>query len=196
RSLMGYLKNCGSLQFQGLHVYDGHLRDPDFDRRNAQIENDFAGVQEYFESIRASFPKAKLISGGTPSFTSHRLKPDRITSPGTCVLWDWGYGEKLSEQPFKHAALLVTRIISKPTECVITLDLGHKAVDPANLLDKSVRVLYTSDQQVHSQRKRHEDLRSKGWDPWKLGDALYGIPYPVCTTVNIHDEASLMVKGK
>src|SRR5690606_30949050 len=103
-NLMGYLKNCSALYFQGLHVYDGHLRDSDFDLRHQKIESAFAEVQGYFDSIRALYPKAKLISGGTPSLTSHLLNGDRIASPGTCVLWDWGYGEKLVEQEFRPAA--------------------------------------------------------------------------------------------
>jgi len=195
-NLMGYLKNCGSLHFQGLHVYDGHLRDPDFDRRNTQIESAFAQVQDYFDAIRPNFPKAKLISGGTPSFTSHSLKEDRITSPGTCVLWDWGYAEKLTEQKFKQAALLITRIISKPTEGIITVDLGHKAVAPENPLDKRVKFLNITDYELLSQSEEHGVLAVKDWDQWKVGDVLYGIPYHICPTVNLHDEASLIVKGQ
>lgn len=195
-NLMGYLKNCGALQFQGLHVYDGHLREPDFERRKEQIEKAFAQVQAYFDGIKASFPKAKLISGGTPSFTSHRLNRDRITSPGTCVLWDWGYGEKLIEQDFKPAALLVTRIISKPTEGIITLDLGHKAVAPENPIDKRVKFLNLSDYELLSQSEEHGVVRVKDWDQWKVGDVLYGIPYHICPTVNLHDEVSLIVNGK
>src|SRR5690606_11508361 len=72
-NLMGYLKNCGSLEFQGLHVYDGHIREQDFDKRSSSIESAFGQVQAYFDMIKAHFPKAKLISGGTPSFTTHRL---------------------------------------------------------------------------------------------------------------------------
>lgn len=194
-NLMGYLKNCSALNFKGLHVYDGHLRDSDFSLRNQKIETAFAEVQAYFDSIRPIYPKAKLISGGTPSFTSHLLREDRVSSPGTCVLWDWGYGEKLLEQDFRPAALLLTRVISKPTEGLITVDLGHKALAAENPIDKRVKFLNLEDYELLSQSEEHGVIRVKDWDTWKVGDVLYGIPYHICPTINLHDEVSLIENG-
>lgn len=194
--LIAYLKICKSLVFNGLHVYDGHLRDTEFTFRKEKIEQGIKDVEIYFEALRIDYPSAELICGGTPSFTSHLLQEKRITSPGTCVLWDWGYDEKLTEQSFKHAALLITRIISKPTNGIITVDLGHKSVAAENPIDKRVKFLNLEDYELLSQSEEHGVIRIKNWDKYKIGDVLYGIPYHICPTINLHDEVSVIENGK
>lgn len=193
--LMDYLKICKVLVFKGLHAYDGHLRDSEFEVRNQNIEKGIQDVEVYFEALKESYPQAELICGGTPSFTSHLQKEKRITSPGTCVLWDWGYGEKLTEQHFKYAALLVTRIISKPTEGIITVDLGHKSVAPENPIDKRVKFLNLEEYELLSQSEEHGVIQVKDWDKYKVGDVLYGVPYHICPTINLHDEVSVIENG-
>lgn len=193
--LMDYLKICKSLSLKGLHAYDGHLRDPDFTVRKEKIQRGIKDVETYFEALKIDFPKAELICGGTPSFTSHALQEKRITSPGTCVLWDWGYGEKLTEQNFKHAALLVTRIISKPTEGIITVDLGHKSVAAENPIDKRVKFLNLEEYELLSQSEEHGVIKVNDWNSWNVGDVIYGIPYHICPTINLHDEVSVIGNG-
>ncbi|MER3375539.1 MAG: D-TA family PLP-dependent enzyme [Allomuricauda sp.] len=193
--LMAYLKICKSLVFKGLHAYDGHLRDPDFTVRNQKIEKGVKDVEIYFEALRDDYPQAELICGGTPSFTSHLRKEKRITSPGTCVLWDWGYSEKLTEQNFKYAALLVTRIISKPTEGIITVDLGHKSVAAENPIDKRVKFLNLDNYELLSQSEEHGVIKVKDWDKYNVGDVFYGVPYHICPTINLHDEVSVIENG-
>ncbi len=193
--LMNHLKTCKGLHFQGFHVYDGHLRDPEFVQRREKIEHDLEQVTSYFKKLKKQYPEAKMICGGTPSFTSHLLEENRITSPGTCVLWDWGYGEKLTEQSFKYAALVVTRVISKPTEGIITVDMGHKSVSAENPIDKRIKFLNITNYELLSQSEEHGVIRVNDWDNWKVGDVLYGVPYHICPTINLHDEVSLIENG-
>lgn len=190
--LIDYLKICKSLKFKGLHAYDGHLRDSDFETRNQKIEQGVMDVVVYFDALRIDHPQAQLICGGTPSFTSHLLQENRITSPGTCVLWDWGYGEKLTEQHFKHAAILVTRVISKPKEGIITVDLGHKSVASENPIDKRVKFLNLNDYELLSQSEEHGVIKVKDWENHKVGDVLYGVPYHICPTINLHDDVAVI----
>lgn len=194
--LMAFLNACSALHFKGFHVYDGHLRDTDFEERNQKIEKGLDEVTAYFKAVQEKYPDSQMICGGTPSFTSHLIEDSRITSPGTCVLWDWGYNEKLTEQNFKHAALLITRIISKPTEGIITVDLGHKSVAAENPIDKRVKFLNLEDYELLSQSEEHGVIRVKDWDKHKVGDVLYGIPYHICPTINLHDEVSVIENGK
>lgn len=194
--LMNYLETSKGLYFQGLHVYDGHLRDPEFAKRNEKIEHDLEKVTGYFNKVKNHYPEAKMICGGTPSFTSHLLEENRITSPGTCVLWDWGYGEKLTEQSFRYAALVITRVISKPTEGIITVDMGHKSVSAENPIDKRIKFLNLDNYELLSQSEEHGVIRVSDWDHWKVGDVLYGVPYHICPTINLHDEVSVIEDGK
>ncbi len=194
--LLQYLDTCNGLHFDGFHVYDGHLRDSEFSQRNEKIEHDLEQVTGYFNNIKNQYPEAKMICGGTPSFTSHLLEENRITSPGTCVLWDWGYGEKLTEQSFRYAALVVTRVISKPTEGIITVDMGHKSVSAENRIDKRIKFLNINNYELLSQSEEHGVIRVSDWDHWKVGDVLYGVPYHICPTINLHDEVSVIENGE
>ncbi|MCL6267513.1 D-TA family PLP-dependent enzyme [Flagellimonas myxillae] len=196
KQLVQTITNCGSLHFMGLHVYDGHLRDVDFLVRNRKIEDGLVDITLFFETLKNENPDLKMVCGGTPSFTSHLLNQNRITSPGTCVLWDWGYSEKLQEQDFKFAALVVTRIISKPTEGIITVDMGHKSVAPENPVDKRIKFLNLEQYELLSQSEEHGVIKVQHWDELQIGDVLYGVPYHICPTINLHDEVSVIEEGQ
>lgn len=180
------LKNIDLL---GLHVYDGHLRDTDFGIRKQKIDSGFGTVGELVEQIiNVGLPKPQIIAGGTPAFTTHALRESVYCSPGTCVLWDWGYGDVLTEQPFEYAALVLTRIISKPAQGVVAIDMGHKAIAAENPIDKRIRFLNLTDYELVSQSEEHGVLKVKNWESLKVGDVLYGVPYHICPTVNLYEE--------
>lgn len=196
KELVSFLDTCNGLRFMGFHVYDGHLRDSDFDVRNQKIEKGLEAVNTYFDTFKREHPNIQMVCGGTPSFTSHLKQENRITSPGTCVLWDWGYGEKLTEQKFKYAALVVARVISKPAKDIVTVDLGHKSVAAENPIDKRVRFLNLENYELLSQSEEHGVLKVKDWENMKVGDVLYGVPYHICPTINLHDEVSVIENGR
>jgi len=174
---------------EGLHIYDGNLRQPDFAERRQAVENAFAPVAHLLQQLRAAgVPDPMVICGGTPSFTSHALRNQVYCSPGTCLISDWGYGESLSEQSFQWAGLLITRVISKPRPGYVTTDLGHKAVAAENPLDRRVKFLNLSDYELVSQSEEHLVLSVRYWDSVKIGDILYGVPYHICPTVNLYQE--------
>ena len=60
--------------------------------------------------------------------TRRSTSPASSCSPGTCVLHDAGYAAKFPDLPFTPAALLLTRVVSRPRPGRLCLDLGHKAV--------------------------------------------------------------------
>ena len=185
-----YISKLSNINLCGLHVYDGHLRDSDFEERKSKINDGFQSVASLTVAIEASgLPKPKVIAGGTPAFTSHALRESIFCSPGTCVLWDWGYGDALTEQPFEYAAVVLTRVISKPTQGIVSIDLGHKAIASENPIDKRVRFLNLADCELLSQSEEHGVLKVSNWESIKVGDVLYGVPYHVCPTVNLYEEA-------
>ncbi len=190
--LIAEIPRYSSLTFKGLHVYDGHIRQPDFEIRKDTVEAGFKDIHTLFSELKNQFPELKLICGGTPTFTAHLSEDDRICSPGTCVLWDWGYGEKLKEQDFKYAALLITRVISKPTEGIVTIDLGHKSVAAENPIHQRVKFLNLEGYELLLQSEEHGVLRVQHWNNLKVGDILFGVPYHICPTVNLYDEVSVI----
>ena len=61
-------------------------------------------------------PVPRVVVGGTPTLPCHatRDEPDLELSPGTVVFWDAGYTAGLPDMDFLSAALVLTRVVSKP----------------------------------------------------------------------------------
>ncbi len=203
-ALYHLLTTLPHLSVQGLHVYDGHIRDTDIDRRAERIHSEFAHIHPLLKSIeQAGLPTPIVIAGGTPAFPVHCHNaghiPNLFFSPGTAIFWDWGYGDRLTEQEYRHAAVVLGRVISKPAEHVVTLDIGHKAIASENPLDKRMRLLnWISAGIAHtliSQSEEHGVVRveqSSDWEAIQVGDVVYALPYHVCPTVNLYDEAYIV----
>ena len=178
-----------SLKPGGLHAYDGHIYDSDVEKRAAACDAAFAPVEVLRRKLeRENLPVPRIIAGGTPTFAMHVRRESVECSPGTCVLWDAGYARKLPDLEFLPAAVLFTRVVSKPTATRLCLDLGHKAV--ASEMPHPRVVLFDlndSTPVVHSEE--HLVIETPQADSFSVGDCLYGIPWHVCPTVALHGEA-------
>jgi 3-hydroxy-D-aspartate aldolase len=173
----------------GLHVYDGHLGDSNPAERARQCEASFAPVQALWDQLRKEeLPVPAVVAGGTPTFPMHARRPDVELSPGTCVFWDAGYAQKLPDLDFLHAALLLTRIISKPARDRLCLDLGHKAV-AAEMPPPRVLFPELPDARPVLHSEEHLVVETSQADRFQVGDCLYGIPWHICPTVALHGEA-------
>jgi len=190
------LDKLQNIDCKGLHIYDGHIRDENFELRKQKVEKSFIPIRRVVEKIISSgFPAPKIIAGGTPTFTVHALNKEIFCSPGTCLLWDYGYDSILHEQPFEFASVLLTRVISKPTPGLITTDLGHKSVAAENPIFNRIFFLNLSDYNVRSQSEEHLVVEVKDAENIHVGDVLYGIPYHVCPTVALYDEVNVIENG-
>ncbi len=184
-----------NIKLEGLHVYDGHIREADFAERKAHSDADFEPVQKIRDSlIEAGYPTPMIIAGGSPTFTVHAQREGVFCSPGTCLLWDWGYGDRFLDQPFQHAAVLATRVISKPAKNIVTVDLGHKAVASENPIERRFRFLNLNQNEILSQSEEHGVVKVADWESIQLGDLLYALPYHICPTVALHEYAIVIEK--
>lgn len=193
KELLDFYKNFQTLfniKLHGLHVYDGHIGDTDVITREKHISGDYKTVQEFLNKIEAGgLSKPMIVAGGTPTFEFHGKDENVFCSPGTPVLWDCGYGDKLLEQKFEYAALVLTRVISKPSQGLITVDMGHKAIAAENNIHKRLQFLNLDNYELLSQSEEHSVVKVNNWNNIKVGDVLYAVPYHVCPTVNLYDEA-------
>jgi D-threonine aldolase len=180
----------------GLHVYDGHVREADLAERVAHADRDFTAVDELRRKLGdGGLPVPRIVAGGTPTFPVHARRADLEYSPGTCVFWDIGYATKFPDLHFLHAALLLTRVVSKPTADRLCLDLGYKAVSPDNPQSRvSLLELPDAEPVVHSEE--HLTIQTSRAGDFKVGDCLYGVPYHVCPTVALHREAVVVAGGR
>lgn len=180
----------------GLHAYDGHNHEADAQKRRQIWENDFVPVLEMRRRlIDAGLPVPTLVAGGSPTFPYHAEQTDRECSPGTTVLWDFGYGDRHPELPFLPAAVLLTRVISKPGPNRLCLDLGHKAVAAENPHPR-VRLIEIPDAVAVSQSEEHLVVETPCADQFPVGSVLHGIPRHVCPTVALYNEATVVRGGR
>ncbi|MEN3941645.1 D-TA family PLP-dependent enzyme [Prosthecobacter sp. SYSU 5D2] len=193
--LVHVIKDTPRLMFRGLHAYDGHIHDADLETRRARCETAYAPVLEFRQRLKGEgVIVQELVAGGSPTFGVHASLPDRTLSPGTTVLWDFGYGEKHPDLPFLPAAVLLARVISKPATDRLTLDLGHKSVAPENPHPR-VRFEELPEAEVVMQSEEHLVLQTDRAHEFEIGQALHGIPRHVCPTVSMHGEAVIIEGG-
>lgn len=178
----------------GLHVYDGHIRLSDFDLRKQESDEAFEKVTRFLTQLHhLHLPVPEVVAGGTPTFPVHAQRPDVTLSPGTYVFWDAGYQEILPDLPFLPAAVLLTRVISKPQSQTICLDLGHKAVaaeKPHPRMD--LLGVQASGFPIHSEE--HLVVESPDAPHLSVGDVLYAIPRHICPTVALHQRVYVVDK--
>lgn len=191
-----YVTDKGNITVKGLHIYDGHITDADFAEREKRVSEGMILLDKFIRRAEDKLGNLELVCGGSPAFTAHVRAENRILSPGTGVFWDWGYGDKFREQHFRPAAFVLTRVISKPTAGIITVDMGHKAVSAENPVDFRIRFPEHPDLKLKSQSEEHSVLETGRWNDYKVGDILLGIPYHVCPTVNLYDQAYVFNNGK
>lgn len=183
------------LQAMGLHAYDGHLRNPDVEQRRNDCDLAFASVERLAEEIVAKgLPKPLIVAGGSPTFPFHAQRKGVIASPGTTLLWDAGYGALFPEMDFLPAAVLMTRILSKPKTGVYCFDLGHKSIAPEMPFPR-VRFLTLEHSKQIGQSEEHLVVQYDDLKLPEIGEEHYAIPQHICPTVAKYEELQVVESG-
>ncbi len=192
-NLAKLITDTPGVRFAGLHVYDGQFGGLTPEARRAGADEAFAPVKTMVDALTADGVLVpNIVAGGTPTFPAHAARAGVDLSPGTYSLWDMGYSTSCPDQPFLCAAVLLTRVISKPGPNRLCLDLGHKAVASENPLDKRVRFLNAPEATFAGQNEEHLVIELPEGHGLDVGDLLYGVPWHVCPTVALHQEAHVI----
>lgn len=180
----------------GFHVYDGQFRQKDLAERTAASDAVVAPVQRMRQELEAEgLSVPRVVAGGTPTFPVHAARPDVECSPGTCIYWDASYADKFPDLDFLHAAVLLTRVISKPGGNRVCLDLGYKAVSADNPDPRAV-FLDLPDAKALIHNEEHLTIETSRAETLAVGDVLYAIPFHVCPTVALHEYAHVVREGR
>ena len=181
---------------EGLHVYDGHIHEPDFSIRQKICNDAFDQVRSFVDELEGDgITPVKIVAGGTPTFPMHAVRKGVESSPGTLLLWDWGYSNSFTDLDFLHAAVLLMRIVSKPAKEMLCLDLGHKAV-ASEMPQPRVKILGMKNYTITNHNEEHMVIHTSEADNYKTGDALYGIPWHICPTVDRYDIVTIIRNNK
>jgi D-serine deaminase-like pyridoxal phosphate-dependent protein len=187
------------LRAGGLHVYDGHNHQESFVERQKAVQTQMQPVLKLRETLRQKgLPLPRFVAGGTPTFPIHaRLDlPELECSPGTMILHDHGYGSRFPDLVgFTPAALLLTRVVSRPTPTRLTLDLGYKAVSSDPPAGKRCLLLDVPDYHAMTQNEEHLVIETPAAERYRPGDEIFAVPTHICPTVALHQSAYVIENG-
>ena len=183
----------------GMHCYDGHRHENSRTDRDAAVRP----VDQELKSIKtvlteAGFDCSVLVFGGTPSFPCHAEMTDEFLSPGTCIVQDAGYQAAYPDLDFIPGAAVLTRVVSRPSECTFTLDMGVKAVasDPSGergvIVGMEYVVTVIQNEEHWVVRVPDEHIR----DIPPIGSELFVIPTHVCPTSALYPRVPAVEDGK
>ncbi len=191
--LLERIADLPGLRFAGLHAYDGHNHSKDAQERQVCAREAMGCL---VAALNGLGPVERLVVSGSPGslhcleelLVRHRLALTVEASPGTFIYWDTKY-DGLTPGRFRLAALLLARVMDRPTEDRITLNLGHKrcAVDQGPPTRFSVAGL-----EAVKISEEHMVLSHDGESAFAIGDSLLIAPQHVCPTINQWDRFTLV----
>lgn len=183
----------------GLQTYDGHNHQESRAGREAVVREWMTPVLQLRRSLEArSLAVPRIIAGGTPNFPVLAALdiPGLECSPGTFVLHDDGYGSKFPDiEGVQPAAVLLTRVVSRPTPTRVTLDLGTKSVASDPPLPKRAKLLDFPPYELAGHNEEHLIVETKEADRYRPGDLVYALPGHICPTVALHRDLLVAENG-
>jgi D-serine deaminase-like pyridoxal phosphate-dependent protein len=178
-----------SHHFRGWHVYDGHIHHGDPAERQRAMEAAFAPVEELV--TRTGTQGNERVCGGSITFPLHAAYPQRTLSPGTSPLWDYGYSSHFPDLKFSIAAVLISRVVSKPGTDLLCLDCGYKAV-AAEMEAAPLHFPQIPDANILNHSEEHLVLQSPSADAYTIGQMVYSFPHHICPTVALHESVGVV----
>jgi D-threonine aldolase len=175
----------------GLHVYDAqNNKHATFEERETAVAATLAPVCKLVTELQtAGCDVPELLCGGSATFPCYARYAGPITcSPGTTVFWDYNNIQNFPDLNacFRPAALLLARVVSRPTPQHVTLDLGNKAIASDPPQGKRGLLLGLEDAITTLHNEEHWTVTSERAGNFKLGDPVLVIPSHVCPNANLY----------
>lgn len=193
------------IAFRGLHYYDGHLAGFGLEERTKVAQRGYDRLLSLIDAIeREGIDVECVITAGTPTFPCSLSYPGfqngkfrHQVSPGTILFNDVRSLQQLpGEWGYRCAALVLSRVVSRPKANMVTCDAGHKAV-PVDAGVPNCQVLGREDLLPRKPSEEHLPIEVlPGGSAPEIGDALYLLPKHICPTVNLFDHALMVEKGR
>ncbi|MFO0956619.1 MAG: D-TA family PLP-dependent enzyme [Isosphaeraceae bacterium] len=194
------LATLPGLKPDGIHAYDGHIRDADpVARKESARPGIEATLQLRDRLLAAGLPVPRLVMGGTPSFPIHAAGgiPGVECSPGTCVFHDAGYASTYADLPFEPAAYILTRVVSRPGPNRLCFDCGSKSIAADPPAERRVALPDLPGAIFRGQSEEHYvvevDPETAGRFP--PGTPTMALPWHICPTSALHRTALVVEDG-
>lgn len=193
-----------SQAFRGLHYYDGHLSSLGLEEREAVAHSGYDVLMGIISALtRAGIEVHEVITAGTPalpctlSYPAFKEAPFvHRASPGTVVYNDCSSMVQLpAEYGYSPAAIVVSTVVSRPSDGRLTCDAGHKTVS-ADAGVPTCSVIGRPGYAPSKPSEEHLPIDVVEGSASLIGDHLYLVPRHICPTVNNFDHALIVVDGK
>jgi D-serine deaminase-like pyridoxal phosphate-dependent protein len=199
-ALYAQIARTPGLTAAGFHIYDGQHHQSDFAERTAAVAAEWKAVTAMRDSlVAAGLPAPRLICGGTPTFPVYARMTDPAIelSPGTCSFHDASYDEKFPDlRVFTPAALVFTRVVSRPKPNRVTFDCGTKSVSSDTPMGQRVVFPDIPDGVQVLHNEEHLVVETADAHRWNVGDWTLAIPRHVCPTTALHRELYVVSGGR
>ena len=182
----------------GLHAYDGHNHQTCLEERRAAVDGCWAAVQSLKQRLEElSLAVPAIVAGGTGTFPLYAAidEPVLEASPGTCVFHDRDYARMFPDMEFGAAALILTRVISRPASNRITFDLGYKACASDPPAGSRLYFPGIPDAKEILHNEEHLIIETDSADRYSPGDFELVIPSHICPTSALHSQATVIQGG-
>jgi len=202
-SLVRAIAGAG-LEFRGLHYYDGQYGSVGESERTREAHRGYDRLLEIVGELeRSGMGVQEVITAGTPTFPCSLSYEGfrsgnfvHFVSPGTIVYCDATSLQQLpAEYGYRAAALVVTRVVSRPHAGMITCDAGHKAVSADAGVPTCVVVGHPELTPLSPSEEHLPMAVAEGSASPQVGNVLYLVPRHVCPTVNNFDCTLLVRDG-
>jgi D-serine deaminase-like pyridoxal phosphate-dependent protein len=184
----------------GFQVYDGHNNQESLTERQQAVRNLIEPVLRMWDTLKKKgLPVPRLVVGGTPTFPIYAAMdlPGLECSPGTLVLHDHGYSTRFPDLAgFVPAALVLTRVVSRPTANRVTFDVGTKAIASDPPAGKRCAILGLSRYEAVAHNEEHLVVETPEADRFTPGDVAYAVPTHICPTCALHRQALVVENGR
>ena len=200
-------KSAGA-RFRGIHFYDGHIHDVEYAARSAKAHATYDRLMALVATLaRAGVAVGEIITSGTPTlrpaldYAPFRSAgraggaPTHRISPGTVVFHDQRSADETPELDLVPAAVVLARVVSRPSATRVTCDAGSKSL-AAEAGDPCAFVLGHPELVAGRPSEEHLPLDVTSGPPPARGTPLYLVPRHVCPTVNLAEEAVVIEKGR
>ncbi len=196
------IHKTANVRLGGLHAYDGHLHSLDDDTMRDRVEQAFAPVWKLRDDLEnQGFTVSHMVVSGTPTsgILAGTNQANVEVGAGTSVLWDAGQSDHSPDLNYLNAAVLLTRVISRPSANRICLDLGHKAI-AAEFAPPRFQILGFGNEKGDATEVAHNEehlvIETQQAGQMPVGSVVYGLPYHICPTVALHQEVWAVENGE
>ncbi|MCL2833431.1 MAG: D-TA family PLP-dependent enzyme [Treponema sp.] len=191
------LSGLDGISIQGLHCYDGHCHEKDFNSRKQIVDENDSKVARIRELLRQkNLPCKILVMGGTPTFPCRTGKPDFYLSPGTLFINDWGYYSGFPDLDFIPGAAVFTRVVSHQGGNTFTLDLGHKGIGADPQGARGIIAGFEEAKPLFQSEEHWVFSLPAGSSLPPIGSGQYVIPTHICPTSALYPEIQIAQAGK